>query len=428
MNVEPSTSSSTTTTTTTAPTTPFYPFFLNSVNVISTHTNGGKTTFLINIIKHRHLYFPTTVKGVLVVLCNNFIEGHNYQNLETEDFDVQIVYLDNFELELLQENYILIFEDVSVLSQVIVDCVNIHVHHLNLTSAFIVCQSVFYDKFRNLLSTCHNIIFSYSGSNGIRLLKYIVHYFCASDELKSYLSEICSISVLINTFVLLQLNQTARTDQPDYFAIVGIENLFKEKVSANDDNDTFHPTLVFPQLNKKTNFAQMYDDNETEEDNFDATKYPSNAYVLVPVKNVKRRSTSTGPNAAGKTSLESKWNSLNKSIREEIVTSNFKHKKQLQAFAIVSKMLKNSDFLFSKDGTKVQIKDMPKTMVPIIDFLDVAARASAPNEVPNPTFVLFVKTMRNKGAPLSIIKNKSLLYKMLNKNQNKKMSQFGKRK
>jgi hypothetical protein len=173
----------------------------------------------------------------------------------------------------------------------------------------------------------------------------------------------------------------------------------------------------------------MYDDNEAEVDDFDSTKYPSNAYVLVPVKNVKRRKPGggSGASAAATTTLESKWNSLNKSIREEIVTSNFKHKKQLQAFAIVSKMLKNSDFLFSKDGTKVQIKDMPKTLVPIIDFLDVAARASAPNEVPNPIFVLFVKAMRNKGAPLSIIKNKSLLYKMLNKNQNKKMSAaFGK--
>jgi len=419
MNVEPSTSATTTTI-------PFYPFFVNSVNVISTHTNGGKTSFLINIIKHRHLYFPTTVKGVLVVLCNNFIEGNNYKELETDNFEVQVVYLDNFELELLQEHYILIFEDVSVLSQVIVDCVNIHVHHLNLASAFIVCQSVFYDKFRNLLSTCHNIIFSYSGSNGIRLFKYIVHYFCASDELKSYLSEICSISSVTNTFVLLQLNQTARTDQPDYFAIVGIENLSKE-----NDLDFSHapPILVFPQLNKKQTFKQMYDDNEAEVDDFDSTKYPSNAYVLVPVKNVKRRKPGggSGASAAATTTLESKWNSLNKSIREEIVTSNFKHKKQLQAFAIVSKMLKNSDFLFSKDGTKVQIKDMPKTLVPIIDFLDVAARASAPNEVPNPIFVLFVKAMRNKGAPLSIIKNKSLLYKMLNKNQNKKMSAaFGK--
>ena len=396
---------------------PFYPFFLNSVNVISTHTNGGKTSFLLNIIKHRHLYFPTTVQGVVVVLCNNFIEGNNYKELETNEFEVQVVYLDNFDVELLKENFVLIFEDVSVLSQIIVDCVNIHVHHLNLASAFIVCQSVFYDKFRNLLSTCHNIIFSYSGSNGIRLLKYIVHYFCASEELKSYLSEICSISLLINTFVLLQLNQTARIDQPDYFAVVGIENLFKE-------NDLSHfPTLVFPQLNKKDIFVKMYDDNESEIDDFDATKYPSSAYILVPVKNVKKRTTSL---PTTKTSMESKWNNLNKSIREEIVTSNFKHKKQLQAFAIVSKMLKNSDFLFSKDGTKVQIKDMPKTLVPIIDFLDVAARASAPNEVPNPIFVLFVKTMRNKGAPLSIIKNKSLLYKM-NKNKNKQMPQFGKK-
>jgi hypothetical protein len=414
MNVESST------------TTVFYPFFNNSVNIISTHTNGGKTSFLINVLKHRQLYFPTLVEGALIVLCNNFIEGNNYKELETDNFTVQIVYLDNFDLDLLQENYILIFEDVSTLSQVIVDCINIHVHHLNLASAFIVCQSVFYDKFRHLLSTCHNIIFSYSGSNGIRLLKYIVHYFCASDELKTYLSEICSISVLINTFVLLQLNQTARTDQPEYFAIVGIENLFKSDADLSQ-----YPTLVFPQLNKKQNFVKMYEDNEAEVDDFDATQYPSNAYVLVPVKNVKKKNNS--PSTSSTTNLETKWNNLNKSIREEIVTSNFKHKKQLQAFAIASKMLKNSDFLFSKDGTKVQIKDMPKTLVPIIDFLDVAARPSAPNEVPNPTFVLFVKTMRNKGAPLSIIKNKSLLYKMNKKyvihaKQNKKMPQFGKNK
>jgi hypothetical protein len=140
MNVEPSTST-------------FFPFFLNSVNVISTHTNGGKTTFLLNLLKHRHLYFPTTAKGVLVVLCNNFIEGNSYKELETEELDVQVVYLDTFELDLLQEDYILIFEDVSVLSQIIVDCVNIHVHHLNLTSAFIVTLSVEFDELNSFVTS-----------------------------------------------------------------------------------------------------------------------------------------------------------------------------------------------------------------------------------------------------------------------------------
>lgn len=403
-------------------TSPFYPFFEHSVNVISSHTNGGKTTLLLNLLKHRNSYFPPSVniQGAIVVLCNNFIDGDIYKELETDSFTVELVYLDNFEVDLLKENYILIFEDVCVLSQIIVDCVNVHVHHLNLASAFIVCQSIFYDKFRTLLSTCHNILFSYSGSNGIRLFKYIIHYFCATDELKSYLAAICSSSVLINTFVLLQLNQTAKVEQPDYFAVVGIENLFK--------NDPVHfPTLVFPQLSKKENYSKMYAENETDYEDFDSSKLPANAYVLVPVKNVRKKNSSVARGPNEKPSLESKWNELNKRIREEIVTSNFKHKKQLQAFAIASKMLKNADFLFSKDGTKVQIKDLPKTQVPIIDFLDVAARASAPNEVPNPIFVQFVKTMRNKGAPLSIIKNKSLLYKMNKKYVNKKMHEFGKK-
>ena len=406
---------------------PFHPFFPNSVNIISAHTNGGKTTFLLNVLKNSKLYFPTKIEGVTLVLCNNFVDGNNFkEELETDSFPVDIIYLDNFDVELLKENYILIFEDVSVLSQIIIDCVNIHVHHLNIASAFIVCQSVFYDKFRTLLSTCHNIIFAYSGSNGIRLSKYINQYFCASDELKSYLNEICSISVLTNTFVLLQLNQTARLDQPKYFAIVGIENLPK--------TDTVHfPTIVFPQLSDKESFYKMYQDNEVELDGFDASKYPSDAYILVPMKNVRKKQSDISGTSKKLNTPESKWNDLNKQIREEIVTSNFKHKKQLQAFAIVSKMLKNSDFLFSRDGTKVQIKDMAKTQVPIIDFLDVAARASAPNEVPNPIFVHFVKLMRSKGAPLSIIKNKSLLYKTNQKSVNKMLTvapkkQFGKNK
>jgi hypothetical protein len=216
----------------------------------------------------------------------------------------------------------------------------------------------------------------------------------------------------------LQLNQTAKLEQPDYFAIVGIENLYK-------NDPVQYPALVFPQLSKKNAFVKMYAENEAEYKEFDSSKFPADAYVLVPVKNIKRKNAPSGPSE--KPSQESKWNELNKRIREEIVTSNFKHKKQLQAFAIAAKMLKNSDFLFSKDGTKVQIKDMPKTLVPIIDFLDVAARASAPNEVPNPIFVQFVKTMRNKGAPLSIIKNKSLLYKMNKKYVAKKTNDFGKK-
>jgi hypothetical protein len=76
-------------------------------------------------------------------------------------FTVELVYLDIFEMDLLKEIYILIFKDVCVLSQIIVDCVNVHIHHLILASAFIVCQSIFYDKFQTLLSTCHNILFSY---------------------------------------------------------------------------------------------------------------------------------------------------------------------------------------------------------------------------------------------------------------------------
>jgi hypothetical protein len=86
-------------------------------------------------------------------------------------------------------------------------------------------------------------------------------------------------------------------------------------------------------------------------------------------------------------------------------------------------MLRYSDFSFSSDGSVVMLKGNPKTSVPLLDFLQVAARPSVPNENPNPIFFLFVKTLLRRGAPTSMILNKALLSK--NKNSVKKLK-FGK--
>jgi hypothetical protein len=93
----------------------------------------------------------------------------------------------------------------------------VYTHHLNLNSVFIVCQSVFKDKFRELLSLVHNIIFSFNGANGVRLAKYINNYFCASDDLKKYMNEITNISSKLNSLVLLQLNAIARSDHAKFY-------------------------------------------------------------------------------------------------------------------------------------------------------------------------------------------------------------------
>jgi hypothetical protein len=391
----------------------FVPFYANSVNLLSSTTNGGKTTFLLNVLKHREIYFSCPVEGVIVVMCNPVVEGDVYKDLETDHFPIEIVYFENFEADHLKENFVVIFEDVSIVSQIIFDVINVYTHHLNLSSVFVVCQSVFKDKFKELLSITHNVIFSFSGANGVRLAKYINHYFCAGDDLKKYLTEITNLSSTLNSLVLLQINPIARKDRPTYYAIVGIENLYK------DDDE--HLTLVFPQLGSEIMYKTMYEDNETELENVDGESFPNNTFVLVPMKNVKKK---TNSSEKSPTSVEQKWQYLNENLKEEILNMFTHTKKQRPALLIASKMLKNKDFSFSKDGSQVMIKSKPNTQISTLDFLDLASRPSFPNEPPKPkqnVYSQFARKLIENGAPESIIKNKALLYKpkkMLYKKKN----------
>ena len=387
----------------------YVPFVPNSVNILTASTNSGKTTFLINTLKHLKCYYSGPVEGVVVVLCNPCVDGDIYKQLESDHFSVDIEYCETFDPHVLRENFVLIFEDVSVLSPIILECCNVKAHHLNLASIFVVVQFALDNHFKPLLSIAQNIIFSYIGVNGVRLSKYINKYYTAGDDLKNYISHITLNSAKLNNLLLLQLNQIARSDQPNFFAIAGVDNMHKQHPHS--------PALIFPQLNKQQAYADAYDDNETES-NLDPSTLPQDAYILVPVKNVRKRS----ERAKEETSSEKKWNDLNDTLKQEIQL-NMKLKKQQPALQIVSKMLRYSDFSFSPDGSVVMVKGHPKSSVALLDFLQVAARPSVPNEKPDPVFVLFVRTLMRRGAPTSMILNKSLLSK--NKN-NVKPLKFGK--
>jgi hypothetical protein len=55
------------------------------------------------------------------------------------------------------------------------------------------------------------------------------------------------------------------------------------------------------------------------------------------------------------------------------------------------------------------IKDQPKTSSPLTDFLHAALRASGPNEVPNPKFVIFTRFLLKSETPEHLFKNRALL-------------------
>ena len=154
---------------------PFYsPFFNNSVNLLSSATSSGKTFFLCKILENRDICFTTPVTRAVVVLCNPLVDGSVYKNLETDNFQVEIVYLDSFSIDLLNERDILIFEDIGTVTKDITECINVVTHHFNLTSLFLVCQSILSSEdFKTLLSLSHRIFIYLSGSAGFKNIRAI---------------------------------------------------------------------------------------------------------------------------------------------------------------------------------------------------------------------------------------------------------------
>ena len=55
------------------------------------------------------------------------------------------------------------------------------------------------------------------------------------------------------------------------------------------------------------------------------------------------------------------------------------------------------------------IKDQPKTDASLVDFLNTAIRASGPNEVANPKYIVFTRFLLKSKTPEFLFRNKALL-------------------
>ena len=123
--------------------------------------------------------FVRPIEKAVIILCNPKVNGEPYLRLANDHFQIEVIYLNEFEpLEHLSANAVVIFEDVSKLSQDILDCINVFAHHLNLASLFIVCQTIFAeDDFKLLLSLTHRIIIFFGGTGGTKLAQHIRQFF-----------------------------------------------------------------------------------------------------------------------------------------------------------------------------------------------------------------------------------------------------------
>ena len=430
----------------------YTPFFPNSVNLISACTSSGKSSLVIDFIKNRETCFVRKFKKVLVVLCNDKVSGSLYRELSS-DSTLKVEFCDLVEFvpeQWLDRNCVVVFEDVSVITDPILESVNVLCHHLNLNSIFIIAQSIFVNEtFKNLISLVHRLILFFSGGASKKVSKYIRQLYFVNQEIKDCFKSIESYAEKHRSVVLFELNDVNGRFQRRFFAIVNFDVFFKEeeeedrevenspaKVENPSDREIASqteghfkkkrknkklPTIVFPKLMESSDFERSFSDNSTGISS-DISDLPPNSFVLVPAKNVVqlRSAAKRGKKKKKETDKETIWNSMSASVEESIV-NGLKYKNQQPAKNIARNILSSKFFVISSDGKSFKIKGLPNSSVSMLDYLGTASRAGGPKETDlEPLFYKITDLLVQNKTPKIYFKNKHLLKNPENERKGRK--------
>jgi hypothetical protein len=381
------------------------PFRKQSVNLLVSPTNSGKSYFLRRVVENRQFYFqvPEEITRLLVISCNPSVDTDVWKKeLETEDCPVECINIDDYiEEENVEPGAIVIVEDISKLCPKILNLLNVFTHHLNLSALFLVTQGVLGagELFR-LVTYAHNLIIFFASSSNARLIKYFKSTFLFDADLKSYLEEIISFAEKNSSISLFELNQVSGENKTKFTAIVNLPSLFEETMNMN------RPGLIFPRYNEMDEYNERFGENYVEMPE-NSPKLPSNAFVLVPAANVIRKQDAAKKLKCAAGSEESQWDDVVNSIEEQIDIS-VPMKKRLIAKNLLMYILKSKQFDFSEKV--IMLRGNPKTESSVLDFILTAIRQSGPAEQnPDKNYAAFVKVLLANHTPRQFIKNKSLL-------------------
>ena len=377
----------------------FYkPFFPNSVNVLSGATNSGKTTLLINCIKNQKNCFVEPFSKVIVVLCNESVNANNYLSLNSEELQVETCFLNEFiPEEILSENVVLIFEDVSAVTPVLTATINVTTHHENLNSCFLVTQSILKEEqFRHLLSLSHRVIVFFSGIAANKIALYIKKFFYVNQDAKDYLIDIITYAEKNKSIVLFELNDVNGIYQTKYFAIINFDTFF---------NETKKQTFIIPKMIEDQDFQDTFNDYETSVT--DNTNFPPHSFLLVNAKNVVLKSQQEQNKEKKKSTKEQLWNYIDETIQDDIMTG-IRFKYQQTCLNLAKHILSCKHLIISSDAKTIKIKDFPNQTVSVLDYLNIASRPAAPKEIIEPIYYKITKLLLSCKTPKFFIRNKNL--------------------
>ena len=121
----------------------FTPFYPHSVTVLSAPSNAGKSTLVQNIIRNKENCFTRPFSRAVVVFCNEKVNCLPYDSLAGPGLHIESCYLEDFSIQDLLPNDLVIFEDVLKVTSAIQETIKVLAHHIDLASVFVIVQSVY---------------------------------------------------------------------------------------------------------------------------------------------------------------------------------------------------------------------------------------------------------------------------------------------
>jgi hypothetical protein len=276
----------------------------NTSVLLCAPSRSGKTSFVHFILQNKNLYFGDNYfDKVLIISCNSKIE---IVLPEITDLTIESCYLEEFDLNQVEEGTGLIFDDVSQFSNKIGESLNVALHHLNLPFVAVLVHSVLGSDLFRLASICHRIIFFLRSTSSARSAAYLISKFFRDRETRLALEKVLGYCQKANDLLLVCLNRGA-DEKDQYLALSKLSNLTRGYCLAHLGSPLNLSETALEHMAVKDSLA----------DAFEPENFPPNTCVLVPTELVLEAKKNL-PSKASDHSCTKVWNLGVKEIESSI--------------------------------------------------------------------------------------------------------------
>ena len=422
---------------------------------------SGKTTFLINILENYSVFFEDKPRTVHVFQNGKAAQfpqlkvAEGLSKLHIERYDAE-----EYSDELLEHGDIVIFEDVSRVTDDIRQCLNVHTHHKGITSFFIV-HSTFRSRLYDIYSLVHRVLFFCANGTVARQAGQIIQSYFTDKHIRSILRSALAFAEREKEVLQIELNAPPQLRTVQFLAATHVRSLSLKTEKLKFAYIFLHP-LEKGKLTKIWENASTAIE-EINKGNMEAKKYipypldkmpediPDSAFILAPAEVVSAWYEADLNNALAHAegACEDGQASENHTKKEQekafvdaanaiqaLIEDTMPARQHFAAKALAKEILKSNAISLSADGREIWISgtevgqpdydDSESSLasleyghdhdhkVPIIDFLSVATRRTTPQEAKKrgkdwKRYAEIVQQLLLNKCPRLLFKNATLL-------------------